>query len=279
LTLPQQSQSALETLDRVIKSERKIIAAAIAVITIVAWSYLLAGAGTGMSAQAMTTWRFPPSAEALFGPANWSPHYALMMVTMWFVMMIAMMLPSATPMMMMYARVYAQGQRQGQITSGRIPILPFAAGYLLCWLLFSVAATLLQFVLEITGLVDGMWMWSQSRHLTAGLLVLAGLYQFTSLKRACLNHCRSPAAFLSQNWRPGRNGAFRLGVVHGFYCIGCCWSLMLLLFAGGVMNLVWIAGLSIVALLEKLAPFGARLSKPIGVLLMAAGVFVAAAAQ
>jgi predicted metal-binding membrane protein len=272
-----QLQSALATLERAIRSERAILAIAIAVITLLAWGYLLGGAGTGMSAQAMTTWRFPPSAETLFGPADWKPRYALMMTVMWFVMMIAMMLPSAAPMMMIYARVYAQGQRQGQISSGGVPIAIFAAGYLLCWLAFAIAATALQFTFERAGVVDGMWMWSISRYLTAGLLIAAGLYQFSGLKRACLNHCRSPASFLSQNWRPGRSGAFRLGLVHGAYCLGCCWVLMLLLFAGGVMNLIWIAGLSILVLIEKLGPFGARLTKPIGVLLIGAGIAVAAA--
>lgn len=270
-----QVQSALATLERAIKSERAILAIAIAVIALLAWGYLVGGAGTGMSVQAMTTWRFPPSAETLFGPADWTPRYALMMTSMWFVMMIAMMLPSAAPMMMIYARVYAQGQRHGQIAGGAMPAGIFAAGYLLCWLAFAIAATGLQFACEIAGLVDGMWMWSISRYLTAGLLIAAGLYQFSALKRACLNHCRSPASFLSQNWRPGRSGAFRLGLVHGAYCLGCCWVLMLLLFAGGVMNLVWIAGLTILVLLEKLAPFGARLSTPIGVLLIAAGAAVA----
>ncbi len=266
-----QLQSSLATLERAIRSERAILAIAIAVITLLAWSYILGGAGTGMSAASMTTWRFPPSVETLFGPADWTLGYALMMTSMWFVMMVAMMLPSASPMMMIYARVYAQGQRQGQIASGRVPVAIFAVGYLLCWLAFSGVATALQYAFERAGLVDGMWMWSISRYLTGGLLVAAGLYQFSPLKRACLNHCRSPASFLSRNWRPGRSGAFRLGLVHGAYCLGCCWVLMLLLFAGGVMNVVWIAGLSILVLLEKLAPFGARLTKPIGVLLMAAG--------
>ncbi len=200
-----------------------------------------------------------------------------MMTSMWFVMMIAMMLPSAAPMMMIYTRVYAQGQRQGQIAGGRAPIAHFAAGYLACWLAFSAAATALQFAFESAGVVDGMWMWSVSRTLTAGLLAAAGLYQFSSLKRACLDHCRSPASFLSQNWRPGSLGAFRLGLVHGAYCLGCCWSLMLLLFAGGVMNLLWIAGLSVVVLLEKLAPFGAGLRTPIGAVLIASGLWLAIA--
>lgn len=277
MTSPQ-PQSALATLERAIKSERTILAVAIVLITLFAWAYLLCGAGTGMTAASMSTWRFPPSAETVFGPAVWTPGYAVMMTAMWFVMMIAMMLPSAAPMMMIYTRVYAQGQAQGQIAGSSIPIASFAAGYLLCWLAFSVLATALQYVLEHAGLVDGMWMWSLSRALTGGLLVLAGLYQFSSLKRACLNHCRSPASFLSQNWRPGRSGAFRLGLVHGAYCLGCCWVLMLLLFAGGVMNLVWIAGLSILVLIEKLGPFGARLTAPIGVLLMAAGLAVAVSA-
>ena len=268
-------QSALATLERAIRRERAMLAIAIAVITLLAWVYLLGGAGTGMSAASMTTWRFPPAADTLFGPADWTPSYVLMMTSMWFVMMVAMMLPSAAPMMMIYARVYAQGQRQGQIADGGVPTGIFATGYLLCWLAFSGVATALQYAFERAGLVDGMWMWSLSRNLTGGLLVLAGLYQFSPLKRACLNHCRSPASFLSQNWRPGRSGAFRLGLVHGAYCLGCCWVLMLLLFAGGVMNLVWLAGLSILVLLEKLAPFGARLTKPIGVLLIVAGISIA----
>ena len=277
MTSPQ-PQSPLATLERAIRSERAYLGVAIAVISLIAWGYLLAGAGTGMTAPAMTTWRFPPSAETLFGPADWTLRYAIMMITMWFAMMVAMMLPSAAPMMMIYARVYAQGQRQGQIASGTVPISIFAAGYLLCWFVFSVAAAALQYAFEIAGLADGMWMWSLSRYLTAGLLLTAGLYQFSALKRACLNHCRSPAAFLSQNWRPGRRGAFRLGLVHGAFCLGCCWSLMLLLFAGGVMNLFWIAGLSVLVLLEKLAPFRARLTKPIGVFLIGAGIAVAAIA-
>jgi len=118
-------------------------------------------------------------------------------------------------------------------------------------------------------------MWSTSRWLTAGLLIGAGLFQLTPLKAACLEHCRAPAAFLSHHWRPGRLGAFRLGLVHGAYCLGCCWALMLLLFAAGIMNLVWIAGLAILVLVEKLAPFGANLARIIAALLTAAGVYVA----
>ena len=268
-------QNSLRALERLIENERRLVVVALAIVTLVAWGYLLSGAGTGMSPAAMSTWQFPPKAATLFGPAPWSLPYAVAMIVMWFVMMVAMMLPSAAPMMMIYARVWRQAQRQGQIGTGSPPILAFAVGYLSCWFGFSVLATALQFALERGGLVDGMWMWSLSRPLTAGLLGIAGLYQLTPLKQACLSHCRSPAAYLAGRWRAGRSGAFRLGLEHGAYCLGCCWILMLLLFAGGVMNLVWIAGLTILVLLEKLAPFGARLTIPIAAILIASGLALA----
>ncbi len=278
MTSPQ-PHTPLPALERAIKSERAILAVAIALISLLAWVYLLGGAGTGMTAASMSTWQI----SAIRRNCLWSRR-------------VDARLRNHDD-----GHVVCHDDRHdaaecgaddddlrprlcpGSATRARsqdlqFPIASFAAGYLLCWLAFSVLATALQFFLEHAGLVDGMWMWSLSRALTGGLLVLAGLYQFSSLKRACLNHCRSPAAFLSQNWRPGPSGAFRLGLVHGAYCLGCCWSLMLLLFAGGVMNLVWIAGLSILVLLEKLSPFGARLTGPIGVLLMAAGLAVAASA-
>jgi predicted metal-binding membrane protein len=178
-----------------------------------------------------------------------------------------MMVPSAAPVILLYARVFRHGQARGNVPGAVAPTAVFAAGYLACWFGFSALATALQFALERSGLVDGMMMWSTDRWLTAGLLVGAGLYQLSPLKTACLAQCRSPAEFLARHWRPGRRGAFRLGVVHGAYCLGCCWALMLLLFAAGIMNLVWIAGLSILVLIEKLAPFGAALTKPIAVLL------------
>ena len=252
-----------------------IVAAALGLVSLLAWGYLLSGAGTGMAPEAMTTWQFPPKAGTLFGPAQWSPAYALIMIVMWFVMMIAMMLPSAVPMMLIYARVFRQSQRQGQIGPGAPPVAAVVSGYLTCWLGFSVLATLLQFGFEKASLVDGMWMWSINRYLTAGLLIAAGLYQLSALKQACLSHCRSPASYIAGKWQAGSGGAFRVGLEHGAYCLGCCWVLMLLLFAGGVMNLVWIAGLTVLVLLEKLAPFGARLTIPIAIVLIASGLGVA----
>jgi len=263
--------------ERIVRREQLVIALGLITITALAWLYVAMGAGTGMSTVAMTTWQFPPPHPATMKPAAWDGAYWLTILVMWWVMMIAMMIPSAAPMILLYARVVRHGQARGQIPGSLVPTTFFAGGYLACWLGFSALATALQFTLERAGLVHGMWMWSTSRWLTAGLLVAAGLFQLTPLKAACLEHCRAPAAFLSHHWQPGRLGAFRLGVVHGAYCLGCCWALMLLLFAAGIMNLVWIAGLAILVLIEKLAPFGARLAPLTAALLLGAGAYVAIA--
>lgn len=264
------TEAALQSL---LRRERTIVGIALALIAALAWLWVAHGAGTGMSATSMTTWRFPPPRPAMIVSGDWSPDYWLTMLAMWWVMMIAMMLPSAAPLILLYARVVRQGQARGQIPGTLVPTGAFALGYLLCWLGFSALATALQFALEASGLVDGMMMWSTERWLTAALLVVAGLYQFTPMKTACLDECRQPAAFLARHWRPGQVGALRLGLVHGAYCLGCCWALMLLLFAAGIMNLVWIAGLSILVLAEKLAPIA--MARPIGILLCAAGIALA----
>jgi len=262
--------------ERIVRREQMIVGLGLAGITALAWYYVLTGAGTGMSTIAMSTWQFPPPPPVMAMPGDWNAGYWAIMLLMWWIMMIAMMVPSAAPMILLYARVFRHGQARGQIEGALVPTAAFAAGYVVCWLGFSTIATALQFGLERAGLVHGMWMWSTNRWLTAGLLIAAGLFQLTPLKSSCLAHCRAPASFLAEHWRPGRLGAFRLGLVHGAYCLGCCWALMLLLFAAGVMNLVWIAGLAILVLLEKLSPFGARLSPVIATALVAAGVYVAA---
>lgn len=270
-------QATAQTLtERIVRREQLLVGLGLAGLTLLAWLYVLLGAGTGMSTLAMSTWQFPPPKPAMSMAGDWNAAYWLTMLAMWWVMMIAMMIPSAAPMILLYARVFRRGQSRGQISGTTlVPTAAFAAGYLACWLAFSVLATALQFALEQAGLVHGMLMWSTDRWLTAGLLIAAGLFQLSPLKATCLAHCRSPAEFLSRHWRAGRLGAFRLGIVHGAYCLGCCWALMLLLFAAGIMNLVWIAGLAVLVLIEKLAPFGARLSPAIAAALIAAGLYVA----
>jgi predicted metal-binding membrane protein len=188
---------------------------------------------------------------------------------MWWVMMIAMMLPSAVPFVLIHARVAGRAGEPASLSGA------FLVGYLSNWLAFSVIAAGLQWVLEMTGLMHAAMMWSANRWLSAGLLICAGLYQLTPAKSVCLSHCRSPVHYLSSHWRAGHLGALRMGITHGTYCLGCCWLLMALLFVGGAMNLLWIAGLSIVVLIEKLIPAGVWFSRLLGAALIAAGALVA----
>ncbi|MDA7948840.1 MAG: DUF2182 domain-containing protein [Hyphomicrobiaceae bacterium] len=256
--------------ERFVAKDHAITVAGLVVLTLLAWIWVIIGAGTGMSTIAMTTFEFPPPARPGMVMA-WTTAYAVIMFFMWWIMMIAMMIPSAAPMILLYARVARQAQRRGQMEAGVLPTSAFVGGYLASWFAFSLVATLAQWGLERAELVHQMLMWSTSTTLTGILLVVAGLYQLTPLKSACLEHCRSPASYLSRHWRDGRAGAFRMGLAHGTYCLGCCAVLMALLFAGGVMNLVWIAGLAIVVLIEKVAPWGVRFAQALAVTMIAAG--------
>lgn len=255
-------------LESVLRRENAIVFAALAALTLLAWLALLAGAGTGMSPAAMSGWWLPlelPPAESW----SWTPYYWVIAFLMWAVMMVAMMLPSASPMVLLYARVVRHAKSQGR--EAPASIAAFTSGYLTLWILFSALAVALQFGLERTSLMSAM-MGSRSVFLSGVLLVAAGLYQLSPLKAACLNHCRGPAAFLAAHWRPGIVGAWRMGLAHGAYCVGCCAVLMLLLFVGGVMNLVWIAGLTLFVAFEKIAPFGEVAAKAAAALLVSAGV-------
>jgi len=194
---------------------------------------------------------------------RWSGANMLAIGCMWAVMMAAMMLPTAWPMVRTFFDLCA---RQNQPVRAR----SFVGGYLLVWSLFSVAATALQWVLQATGWVNPMIV-STSAPLTGVLLLVAGLYQFSPLKRLCLAGCRTPMGFLLGEWRGGRFGGFVMGWRHGLFCLGCCWALMALLFVGGVMNLAWIAALSIAVAIEKLAPHGERVAALLGLGLISAG--------
>lgn len=206
------------------------------------------------------------------GPAPWTLQTAALIVAMWWAMMIAMMAPSAAPTILLYARVYRHGAEQGRLEPRLAPTGAFVAGYLLVWLGFSLVAAGAQWLFEQTGLLSPTMMGSESRWLSAGVLIAAGLYQVSPLKYLCLAQCRAPSDFLMRHWKPGAAGALRLGVLHGAYCVGCCWVLMALLFVGGVMNLVWIALLAILVLVEKVAPRGEWVGRAIGVALVCWGV-------
>jgi predicted metal-binding membrane protein len=266
--------SDMAATEALLRHDRLIIGTGLTVICLLSWLYIVTGAGTGMSTLAMTTWQFPLPARLSHEAAPWGLSYWIIMAFMWWVMMIAMMVPSATPMILLYTRVHRHAQERGQIDHGTIPTTAFLSGYLLAWLMFSLAATALQWSLEQSGLVHNIMMWSTNSVLSGSFLIGAGIYQLSPLKNICLKHCRSAADYLSRHWRKERLGAVHMGLEHGLYCVGCCWFLMALLFVGGIMNLVWIAGLAIVVLAEKLAPFGYWIARASGLLMMTAGGYL-----
>jgi predicted metal-binding membrane protein len=253
----------------VFRREGRVVLAALVLLTLLAWLFLLAGAGTGMDAFAMSGW-FMPLALPPALSSEWTLLYWLIAFCMWAVMMVAMMLPSASPMVLLYANVVRQAERQGRASRAAPSIAAFAGGYFSLWILFSLLAVATQWALEQLGALSAM-MSLRAGWLAGALLIAAGLYQLTPLKAACLRHCRGPAQFIAAHWRPGVLGAWRMGFAHGLYCLGCCAALMLLLFVGGVMNLVWIAGLTLLVAIEKLAPFGSAVAKATAALLIAGG--------
>jgi predicted metal-binding membrane protein len=284
-------------LEAVLRRDRAVVIAALVAVIVAAWAYILLGAGTGMSAFEMTG--SPLGAPADVGmdseapmtmdqpdmtmdqpdmamgdgmmmamaPVAWTPGYAFLMFFMWWTMMMAMMLPSASPMILLFARFNRSQREKG---APYVPTAVFALGYVLVWAAFSQVAVTVQWSLERSGLLSSM-MASTSVTLGALLLIAAGAYQLTPLKYACLKHCRSPLFFISHHWRPGEWGALRMGLEHGAFCTGCCWFLMALLFYGGIMNLFWIIGLALFVLAEKVAPAGHWVGWIMGVGLIAWG--------
>lgn len=239
--------------------ERIRVVTALLLVVVASWVYLWSGAGT---MEQMGDMLMPMSS----GP--WTLAHAVVMLTMWVVMMMAMMLPSASTMILFYATI-ARGYRARGERVGSVAV--FALAYAAVWVVFSGVATALQFALERLAVLSPM-MELSSTVLAAVLLIAAGIYQWTPWKQACLRHCRSPLEFVLTQWRAGTRGAFEMGVRHGIYCLGCCWMLMLLLFVGGVMSLGWIAGLALLVLVEKLAPLGGWTSRGVGLVLVAWGL-------
>lgn len=244
--------------------ERAAFPAAVVVVLLLSWWWIVAmardmyGAMDGPSAWMMTS--------------VWDSRHLLLLWTMWAVMMAAMMLPSAWPMLVMYATLSRKGSPSGQAASH---LYLFLGGYVLVWALFSIAATIVQRILARLLLLSPM-MELASPTASAVLLIVAGVYQITPLKRVCLRSCRSPISFLVQHWRAGALGSLRMGVEHGVYCVGCCWALMLLLFVGGVMNLYVIAALTTLVAIEKIGRAGELGSRLSGGVLIALAVWILA---
>jgi len=200
----------------------------------------------------------------------WSANNVVMVALMWVIMMIGMMLPSAAPMMLMFATVNRHKRALGRTSAANAQ---FIAGYLAAWVLFSLAATGLQWALQSMALLTPM-METNDVYVGGGLFLAAGIYQLTPLKQVCLRHCRSPLHFILHRWRQGRVGAFHMGAEHGIYCLGCCWFLMALLFVLGVMNIAWIAALAALVMAEKVFPKGDWIARAGGCGMIAYGLYL-----
>jgi predicted metal-binding membrane protein len=254
------------TVDRLLLRDRWIVGGCVALMSVLAWAWLW------REWQAMGPDESMPGME-MPGAAMVSPSeataYRTSAFVMWFLMMIAMMLPSATPMILLYSGLARGARAQGAVFA---PTSIFAGMYLAVWGGFSALAALAQWLLVRSGAVSEMGLAFGNQRIGGALLIAAGLYQATPLKRACLDNCRSPISFLMRLWRPGWAGAARLGLVHGVYCLGCCALLMALLFVFGVMNLVWVAALAVFVLAEKAFPIGSRLGAAAGVVCVIVGL-------
>ena len=252
------------SLERALLRERLVLIAALVVASLLAWAWIVVlsrdmyGSMSGASAWMMTP--------------VWDAAHVALLFAMWSVMMAAMMLPSASPLLLLYGGVARRSAGAGYSPSF---VYLVAAGYLIAWTAFSAAATIVQRVLSALVVLDPM-MTLVSRRASGVLLIAAGVYQVLPIKRACLAHCRAPVSYLTEHAQPGAAGAFQLGLHHGVYCLGCCWALMALLFAGGVMNLWVIGGLAVVVLIEKIAPFGEAARYLVAALLVAAGTWTIA---
>ena len=269
-----------------LRRDGAIVLAGLAALCGLTTVWLLSGAGLGMDIGDMTRMAWLPQHHAsprgdmagmdmryVFAP--WTAARVALLAAMWWTMMVAMMTPSAAPAVLLYARVHRHAAGRGAV-GATPPVAAFVAGYVVAWGGFAVAATALQLALHAGGVLSAMTMGLPGRGVAATVLVAAGVYQFTPWKDACLSRCRAPAAFLARHWRPGAVGALRLGLRHGAWCIGCCAPLMMLLFVGGVMNLVWIAVLTALVLAEKRLPHGRALGRTAGAALVVWGGWLAA---
>jgi predicted metal-binding membrane protein len=251
---------------------RIVLIVGLVAMTALAWVYLLhlTASMSGMATNGHLGMEAHTMAMAMPQANIWRSEDIFLTFLMWVVMMVAMMTPSAIPMIATYA-----GLNRGR-DAAKTPFLAtavFLLGYLIVWLSFSVAATFSQWGLHSATLLSPETM-AVTPLLGGVLLILAGIYQFTPLKQACLSNCRTPLGFLVTEWRDGPRGALIMGWRHGLYCVGCCWLLMTLLFVVGVMNLLWVALIAGYVVVEKVAPAGKWISRAIGLLTIGWGIWL-----
>ena len=248
------------------RRDRLLIWLCIVLIAALAWAYLI------HLARQMSSSMEYDAMMAKMGMATatpWTATDVFFTVVMWTVMMIGMMAGAAIPVLLLFAGARAgRGERGVPLT-----VLTFGLGYVTVWVGFSACAAIAQWALHQTAMLSPA-MAAASPRVAGTILIAAGAYQLTPVKRACLTHCRSPLGFLMTNWREGNWGAFQMGVHHGGYCLGCCWALMCVLFVVGVMNLVWVAALPAFVLREKVGPAGVMVSRVAGAVMVALGIYV-----
>jgi predicted metal-binding membrane protein len=254
-------------LSALLRRDRFILGAALLTIAFAAWAYLIYEAHqmtvTGVCECMRMKMAGPDSSE-------WPAATLLPLFLMWCVMMVAMMLPSAMPMVLTFAAVTRNRRKLGR---PYVPATIFVCGYVVTWCAFSAVAAVGQWLLHRHALLSPA-MATTSAFFGGALLIGAGIFQFTPLKRSCLTHCRGTLEFILTRWREGRSGAFKMGLEHGAFCTGCCWALMALLFVAGVMNMLWVAALTLLVCLEKILPARARVSFATGIVLAGWGVFI-----
>lgn len=265
-------------METILRRERLIIGGCLAAIALLAWVYLFHTGGglhlepadtrSAMLGMDMPGMDMPGMVMPRFN--EWSVTTVLLLYVMWAVMMVAMMVPSAAPMVLAFLSL---NQRRRAASRAFVPVGIFLAGYLTVWAAYSAVATLAQWRLHEAALLSPQ-MAATSPLLSGGLLVVAGVFQWTPLKRACLKGCRSPLTFLMSEWREGKAGAFIMGLRHGADCIGCCWVLMALLFVAGVMNLLWVAVIALFVMVEKLLAKGDLVGRIGGIVMVIAGLTV-----
>jgi len=255
-------------IESLLKRDRVIVIAGVVAVVAIAWGYTIYLAQTN-TAMGMSM------GLAAGNVRPWTGVDFSLMYLMWAVMMVAMMVPSAAPMILLFATVNRRRREQsGPFVSTGV----FLSGYLIVWAGFALVATLGNWGLHQASLLTSMMGGTSSGYLGGALLLTAGIFQWSQLKYVCLTHCRSPLSFLMSDWKDGTGGAFKMGLQHGRYCLGCCWILMALLFVLGVMNLVWIAALAAFVLAEKVIPAGTKASKITGGLLVGWGAWAVLAA-
>jgi predicted metal-binding membrane protein len=260
------SLSAVAALPR---RDRVLISTCLAVITVLAWAYLV-HLDRQMSSSMEHDTMMAEMGMKMDMP--WTATDVFFTFAMWAVMMVGMMAGTAAPVLLLFAAAHrGRGRRRM-----RLAVLMFGLGYLTVWVGFSACAALAQWALHQTAMLSPA-MAASSPYLAGTILIGAGAYQLTPWKGACLTQCRSPLGFLMTNWRDGQFGALQMGVRHGAYCLGCCWALMCVLFVVGVMNLVWVAALTGFVLLEKIGPAGTIVGRVAGAAMVLAGILVIAA--